>query len=131
MNMAKNYYSLGGTKRREFRHSVLNKYDSKCAYCGCELSINSLRLDHIIPVKRGEFKATKNSELLNDFNPCCNSCNSSKGALSIKDWKKIIISRLDNLVDSNYNLRLLVVLDIIRMTDTRILFYYEKLNQNG
>lgn len=37
---------------KEERQYLLNKYNQKCAYCGCDLNYESLTADHIIPLHK-------------------------------------------------------------------------------
>lgn len=31
------------------RQLILEKYNSKCAYCGCNIDIKNMHIDHLIP----------------------------------------------------------------------------------
>jgi len=54
--------------KKELREKVLNKYDKKCAYCGEEIDIKSMQVDHIHP------KANGGLNLIENYNPsCCNA----------------------------------------------------------
>jgi len=52
---------------------ILERYNYKCAYCGCEFDENTLPTrDHIIPISRGGDNVKEN------IVPACKSCNSKK-----------------------------------------------------
>ncbi len=53
----------------------------KCAYCGKGLTPNSFTWDHVFPKSRFEYKGG----LLEA--PCCRSCNESKEAMTLEEWK--------------------------------------------
>lgn len=57
--------------------SIKNKFDNKCAYCGCD---DKLVQDHFIPVNGG------GEYTLNNIIPACASCNSSKSTKSFFEW---------------------------------------------
>ena len=45
---------------KQQREAVFNKYGGRCAYCGCELTLRTMQVDHI--------KAVYTSYLENDTN---------------------------------------------------------------
>jgi len=51
-----------------------------CEYCGCRLTRNTARIDHIIPVSRGGLNLVRNMAI------CCQYCNSRKGERSIAEY---------------------------------------------
>ena len=53
---------------------ILQEYNYKCAYCGCELnSSNPPERDHIVPISKGGNNTKEN------IVPACRSCNARKG----------------------------------------------------
>lgn len=57
---------------KEERQYLLNKYNQKCAYCGCDLNYESLTVDHIIPLHKN------GTDDIENMNPACRSCNHYK-----------------------------------------------------
>lgn len=51
---------------------LLETADYKCQSCGKELDINSVQLNHIIPMAKGGDSSIENMEIL------CRSCNANK-----------------------------------------------------
>ena len=35
------------------RQAVYDKMEGHCAYCGCEISLQTMRVDHIVPLRKG------------------------------------------------------------------------------
>lgn len=78
------------------RQQVYNKFNGKCAYCGCDISLDNFTVDHIIPrlwawkqsylqiAGRNEIKGTND---ISNLNPSCRKCNVEKHRLSINDYK--------------------------------------------
>lgn len=58
----------------------LDRYDHRCAYCGCLLN-DSFDWDHIVPIARG------GSHSIGNLAPACISCNRSKWSLTVTEWK--------------------------------------------
>lgn len=56
------------------------KQDMKCAYCGCDIS-TGYHIDHIHPLSRGGSNWASNLAL------ACGTCNLSKGAKLLSEWK--------------------------------------------
>lgn len=56
-----------------------NIYSSNCIYCG---SLKNIQADHVVPLARG------GTHSLGNLVPACKTCNLSKGARTITEWKK-------------------------------------------
>lgn len=54
-------------------------YLSSCIYCG---SCESITVDHVIPLMRG------GTHGIGNLAPACLSCNTSKGAKTVMEWRK-------------------------------------------
>lgn len=68
---------------KKTRNIIYNKYNGRCAYCGCKLDFENFSIDHIIPKWRkndDDFLSYLNIERgkckIENYNPSCNSCNS-------------------------------------------------------
>jgi 5-methylcytosine-specific restriction endonuclease McrA len=76
---------------KDERRIVLLKYKGKCAYCGCNVSLNGggntfkMHVDHIIPRAHGGRNNVRN------YNPSCKPCNALKRDYSIEEFKALII----------------------------------------
>ena len=57
---------------------LIRLYASPCAYCG---TMENVTIDHIIPVARG------GRHSIGNLQPLCLSCNSSKNAKTMAEWK--------------------------------------------
>lgn len=69
--------SVGVSERDWLR--LVNRYQSCCAYCGRKP--DSIELDHVIPLSKGGRHAIGN------VLPACTSCNRSKNARLLADWR--------------------------------------------
>jgi len=59
--------------------SLLNRFDNRCAYCGCR---EELTKDHVVPISRGGRHSVGN------IVPACWKCNMSKGAKFLVEWNQ-------------------------------------------
>lgn len=114
------------TNKPEVRDIVLNKFNKRCAYCGCKLTASSLRIDHIDPVCRGRYQQKNYSvNQLNNYNPSCECCNSSKGSYTLEQWRERISKTVDRLFNDG-SLLIAKKLKLIKKVDKPVIFYFEK-----
>lgn len=82
---------------QNLRLSVFDKFNGSCAYCGCAISTDSFDVDHIKPSING------GSNELENMNPACKSCNSSKQDWDIERFrliKMISISSVSGIINA-------------------------------
>ena len=70
-------YTISLTKRKR----VYEKTDSRCGYCGIEVSVYDDPVDHIVPRSLGG----KNND--ENLMASCHPCNASKGNRSIEEFR--------------------------------------------
>jgi len=64
---------------------ILEKYNYRCAYCGCEFDENTLpQKDHVIPISKGGHNTKEN------IVPACRDCNTRKNNKMIKDFQIVL-----------------------------------------
>jgi len=88
---------------KKIREAVYAKFDGHCAYCGCEITMKDMQVDHIQPVMRNYDESTaehygwgkKGTDDLDNLNPSCRQCNFYKGMGNIEDLRRKISSWLD------------------------------------
>uniref|UniRef100_A0A6M3JLV8 Putative homing endonuclease n=1 Tax=viral metagenome TaxID=1070528 RepID=A0A6M3JLV8_9ZZZZ len=84
-------------KRRDYRernaegdftleewNTKLEEYNYRCAYCGCELTSDTITIDHQIPLIRG------GTNYIDNLVPSCQSCNSKKGTKTAEEYLAIL-----------------------------------------
>lgn len=125
---------MGKAINKNKRQLIFEKYNGKCAYCGINLDYNNFNADHIIPIQRGvKGKERLNSTLnlgtnsLENYNPSCVSCNSSKWSNDIETWRNILANKYDNLIKKEAGLKILINLGIIKYSKKDVVFYFEKI----
>ena len=69
---------------KKTRGIVYNKYNGRCAYCGHEITIKEMQVDHIIPKRLG------GADALGNYNPSCRICNHYKRATGLETCRIII-----------------------------------------
>ncbi len=58
--------------------------DGKCYYCGKEVGVANLTMDHVVPLVRGG-RSTKDNLV-----PACKECNSKKKYLLPMEWEEYL-----------------------------------------
>lgn len=115
------------------RESVHQKYFGKCGYCGEEIAIKEMQIDHIVPIYRNHKKA----ELLamnlirgtNDFEnliSSCKSCNNYKKTLTLEKFRIEMQNQVQRLINYLTNYRLAKRFGLIKETNKPIVFFFEK-----
>lgn len=122
--MAK-YYKISN---KEVRRKILRKFDERCAYCGDELTPEKFTVDHIV-AKRRDLPGTFGEDTIDNYNPCCYSCNSSKGTWTIEEWRREIAMKIPRLLRDSSQMRLLVRFGVIQIPkNIEVKFHFEDPN---
>lgn len=131
------------TINKKIREQVYNKYQGHCAYCGEEILIKNMQVDHIFPKHKEHWTTHEgmkhHPELygeipnhineLNNLNPSCRVCNLWKKTFDIKEFRYEISEQLNRLQKRSANFRLAKKYGLIEEHTTPVLFYFEKVNQ--
>lgn len=126
------------------RQQLKEKFDGKCAYCGCDLG-DKWHADHIEAIKRDfDMKKCKKTgymvsvangvlnkphlDTLENMNPACIPCNTNKSSMSLESWRSVLTHYRDVqlLRDSNHA-RHLLRFGLIEIKQAPIVFYFEKI----
>lgn len=115
------------------RESVFNKCDGKCGYCGVELEIKKMQIDHIIPIFRGwkdkeleKYGLTRGTNEIDNLLPSCRRCNKWKGTFTIEQFRKEIQLQLERLQRDSPGYRLAKDYGLITENKLEVKFFFEK-----
>lgn len=72
---------ISASEWRKLRDAVLSRDNNRCQYCGRGPETGSLHCDHVLPLFKG------GSNELSNLVTACKSCNSSKRAKTVEEWK--------------------------------------------
>jgi len=124
------------------REIIYNKYDGKCAYCGCDLQ-KGWHVDELLPVRRNmkwnEGKTRyvwdgtcEHPERLNIKNqmPSCPSCNINKHSMSHEDFRNLIAGFINSLNRDSTQYKIAKRYGLIKETIKPIQFYFERVSAN-
>ena len=93
----------------------------KCAYCGCDIELKDMQVDHIYPIYRG------GEDVLDNMLPACRSCNHYKSTLTIDEFRKHLSGLANRLYRDNVTYRIGLRYGIITTSYKNIQFYYESI----
>lgn len=126
---------------RSLRKRVYGKYDGHCAYCGKEITIKEMQVDHIIPVMKSYYgpknEAEKIRKMIADgsFNaidnlmPACRACNFYKSMGDIEALRQRILTELEHTCRSSFQTRLAMQYGIIEYKPWIGKFYFEMIKE--
>ena len=127
--------------KKSDRGLIFNKYDGKCAYCGCEL-MKGWHADHIEPIVR-DFIYNKNkqrfetngfcrnpeNENLQNYNPSCASCNIQKNSYTLEQFRENIKNFVNSLNQYSTQYKFAKKYRLIKETNTEVEFYFETITK--
>ncbi len=115
---------------KKTREEVYKKYDGHCAYCGKEIEIKEMQIDHMHPKAYGESYARMvgkvELESIENYMPSCRSCNHYKRALSFEGFRKQMLT-LNERIEKIYIIKVAINYGILKLKKFDGKFYFEKM----
>lgn len=125
---------------KQQRKIIHSKFNGKCAYCGSEIEIKDMQVDHIIPQRnfipcvtnRYKIPFFLNHLTVNDLNhidnlnPACRVCNKWKDTFDLEQFRFEISQQIIRLNKYSASYRLSKKYNLIQEIITPIQFYFEK-----
>lgn len=76
------------TISKSMRRKVYEKFSGHCAYCGCELTMEAMQVDHMEPVYTLWYrKEERDLNVIENYMPACRQCNFYKGGMSLEHFR--------------------------------------------
>lgn len=119
-----------GAKRvplgKKLRQRLYDKYNHRCAYCGCEILYKDMQVDHVKPVYLCDDEdANRESNLL----PACRMCNFYKSTMSIDLFRERLGEKLIENLRKSFIFRIAEKYKVVKVEENAIAFYFEKLRE--
>jgi 5-methylcytosine-specific restriction endonuclease McrA len=114
------------------RQLIYEKYDGHCAYCGQEIALKQMQVDHYYP--KCEPSLAEHFGGLTDVNhidnlmPSCRQCNHYKRADQPKSWR-VTMATLHQRIEKIYINRVGVNFGMVTIKPWDGKFYFEKINR--
>lgn len=106
----------------EFKSKVFKKFKGKCAYCGNDITIGNMTIDHINPKSNG------GSLALHNCFPACLRCNSIKADGTVEEMRNKIIYSMNEIM-SNKHFQMARKYKLVSIESKEIKFYFEHKNE--
>lgn len=122
---------MGARKRwtREEREAVYKKTGGRCAYCGHEITMQEMQIDHVIPLRSYEAigqldRPEPNS--LDNLLPACRSCNHYKSTMSVETFRSMLEREPEILARDSVAYRNGVRFGLVIPNPGPVIFYFER-----
>ena len=110
------------------RRKVLAKTDDHCAYCGCELTMQTMQVDHIVPVIRWQGRREgRGTDDIDNLLPACRSCNNYKHTMDLESFRQAIERWPDVLLRGCVTYKNAVRFGLVTPNPRKVTFYFEEL----
>ena len=124
----------GGLKmafNKKTRKEVYKKYNGHCAYCGKEIEIKDMQIDHMWSKSDGESYARifgkVELESIENYMPTCRRCNNYKSRFSLEHWRSFMLD-LNERALKQITVKVGIDFGIIKVEKFDGKFYFEKVN---
>ena len=111
------------------RELIFEKYNGKCAYCGCELK-KGWHVDHLEPIVRNWRNGTcekPENENLENYNPSCASCNIQKNSYTLEQFRENIKQFVNSLNQYSTQYKFAKKYGLVKEIEIEVKFYFETL----
>lgn len=127
--------------KKNERKLVFDKYNGRCAYCGCELE-KGWHVDHVEPCRRitetvqvkGQWMFTERligyanpkANHIDNYMPSCPSCNINKHGDTIEGFRQSIKGYLRSLNLRIVQYKMVKKYGLVQETEVDVVFHFEK-----
>jgi CRISPR/Cas system Type II protein with McrA/HNH and RuvC-like nuclease domain len=108
------------------RIKVYEKTKGHCAYCGCELEIKNLQVDHVVPINGWREQGT---DTLDNMLPACRSCNHYKSRSPLENFRKMLEDMPNVLMRDSVTYKNAVRYELVKPNPKPIVFYFERMEE--
>jgi len=125
------------------RQQIHQKYNGHCAYCGCEITLQEMQVDHIVPKDNFKIHIANKSFYVPEFlhhidninhpdnlNPSCRQCNFYKSYFSLESFRKQLAMVLKPNIEKPFQFRLGLKYGMVEIKEWDKQFYFEKYERN-
>jgi len=114
------------------REEIYNKCNGHCAYCGKEITIKEMQIDHVEPLFRNHtdeqlkwYKRERGTDEDNNLLPSCARCNRWKSTYSLETFREIVQKSIERLERDTPNFRLARDFGLLKLPEKEVVFYFE------
>lgn len=121
---------------KKTREEVYQKYGGRCAYCGRNIEMKDMQVDHFIPqcldfvFVAGEYKGIDSVDDIKNLMPACRSCNHYKRAHSLETFRRYI-EEIPKKLRKDYIYKIGVIYGNVVENEKPIKFYFEEVSEDA
>ena len=104
---------------------VLMKTLGRCAYCGQVLTLDTMQIDHVMPIALG------GADIIQNMFAACVGCNKAKGALTVERFRAAVEKWLRYLEKDSITYRNARRFGLIEEHPRKVIFYFEGMKNGG
>lgn len=112
------------------RSQVHQKYGGRCAYCGAEITLKQMHVDHLNPIyRKWEGYPRPNhagTDTIDNMMPACAPCNRWKSVLSPEDFRAELTAQVDRLRRDSAAFRMAERHGLVVPTGNPVVFWFEQ-----
>lgn len=115
------------------RRMVYEKYGGHCAYCGCELTMHDMQVDHLKSVYESQDWAwghdamsTEELNSIDNLMPACRACNFYKGTMTLENFRETLVGTLLPNIRKTFQFRLAEKYGMVSAHEKPVEFYFER-----
>ena len=114
---------------KQTREAIYKKYNGRCAYCGREIAIKDMQIDHLVPqrtYREGHINGDMNQE--ENLMPACRLCNHYKRANRLETFRSYIAD-IPRKLRQNYIYKVGIAYGNVVENEKPIRFYFETVGE--
>ncbi len=121
---------------KKTREEVYQKYGGRCAYCGRQIEMKDMQVDHFIPqcmdfvFVAGEYKGIDSVDDIKNLMPACRSCNHYKRAHSLETFRRYI-EEIPKKLRKDYIYKIGVIYGNVIENEKPVKFYFEEVSEDA
>lgn len=114
---------------KKIRMALYEKYNHRCAYCGCDLEYKDMQVDHVESVYANtDIRQTMTEEEMyqeENFLPACRQCNFYKSTMDVETFRERLTDTLMKNLQKTFQYRLALKYGLIEEHVKPVKFYFE------
>lgn len=110
--------------KKSDRVKTYEKYNGHCAYCGKEIALKDMQIDHILAKKNG------GEDTIENYNPTCRRCNHYKRTSGLENFRDTMKTLHERLM-KNYIFKVAVDYGIVELKPFDGRFHFENIESEG
>lgn len=113
------------------RQNVYDKMGGRCAYCGEEITLGAMQVDHIIPIDMYDAYKTIGQDLndMKNLLPACRNCNHYKHTLTVEKFREIVERGPEILARVSTAYCMAVRFGTVKPNPKKVVFFFERVAQ--